>query len=160
MESGFQGGGPGGTKLVNQSRDERLAVDGDFEAWATSGPDAGAEETEFARDVLDCVDVLGGRADQHRARRLGKQTEQRMLAEGTLLLDGGSDAFGERGLSCSHGNSAIGNVASGVNELAIREGLQQRVQIRFGIQIERRRCAPETVEQDLGVFGGAENAEF
>ena len=37
---------------------------------------------------------------------------------------------------------------------------EQRVQIGFGVEIERRRLAPDAAEHDLGVFGGAEGGQL
>src|SRR3954451_10110452 len=79
-----------------------------------------------------------------------------MNRQRAVLLDGGADAFSECGLSRGYGDAAVGDVAGRVNELAGREGLEQRVQVRLGLKIERRLRAPEAVEHKFRIFRRAE----
>ena len=66
----------------------------------------------------------------------------------------------ERGLGCGDGDAAVGDVARGMDELAGGESFKQRVQVGFGIKVERRRRAPEAAENHLGVLGGAEGGQI
>jgi hypothetical protein len=69
-----------------------------------------------------------------------------------ILLDGGADSFGKGGLRQGNSDAAVGDVAGGAKQLALGQDGQQRVQIGFGVEIERRRLCPRAAENDLGVF--------
>ena len=133
----------------------------DFQAVAAGGADAGGEDSR-TRSASSSIAAtwfgLGG--DEHGGGGLGEEAEERMNHQRLILLDGGADALWECGLGQGNGDAAVGDVARGVEQLALGQHGKQRVQIGFGVEIERRRLAPDAAENHLGVLRGAEDDQF
>ena len=161
MESGFKGGGPGLAEGFERSGDHGLAVDVDFEAVAAGGADAGDEVAVLVGQFFD-VRLSGWARWMTSMVEAGsaKRPKRGWAMSGLVLFDGRADADGECGLGEGNGDAAVRDVAGGVNQLALGQDGEQGVEIGFGIEIERRRLAPDAAENDFGVLRGAEDDEF
>ena len=87
-----------------------------------------------------------------RGCRLGEEAEERVNHEGWVLFDGCADVLGESCLREGHSNAAVRDIPRGTEQFTLGKKSEQRVQIGFGIEIERRRSSPDLAENNVGEF--------
>jgi hypothetical protein len=96
------------------------------------------------------------RGYEQRGSLFGKEAEEGMDHQGLILIDGGSDAKMEAGLSQGNGNASIGNVAGGAKQLAAGEMRKAECAGQLRPPDRAAEASPDTAEDHLGVFRGAE----
>ena len=120
-----------------------------------------AEKKLYLPASFDFGRLAGIGGDEHGGGGLGKEAEERMRHQRRILLDGCADAFGECGLRQGDGDAAVGDVARGTDAAcAIGQHGQQLCRSGLGLEIERRRRAPEAAQNHLGVLRGAEGGQI